>query len=390
MRRQETTVRRVQALVGLAVIIAAVGVSLGVYNHSFSRSVDVTFQAPHAGLLLGPGSEVRLRGVPVGRVDSVESDGRASRLVLALEPDKAQFIPAGTTARITPSTVAGAPHVELLVTSSAGAQPIRAGEVIRADREIPSVNDLFKDTVTLLEAIPVDDLNATLTGLAAALDGRGSDLGAMLTDLNAYVAETNDHTDAISADLALAASVSNQYADIARPLIKVLKHSTVTSKTLRVRRDDFEDLLQAGRDVADVGTPFISDLRTPLAKGLTELRPVTQLLAEYSPMFACTMKDMARQSLGNVSLGIKYPGAQSIMTLLPGQRGYRYPDDLPKFVDDRGPQCYSLPHPTPVVGVPYRRFNDNSHANEDGNLTIPLQPIQFFPPPVPAGQEGDE
>jgi phospholipid/cholesterol/gamma-HCH transport system substrate-binding protein len=387
MRRQETTVRRVQALVGLAAIVGAIGISLGVYNHSFSRSVDVTFEAPHAGLLLGPGSEVRLRGVPVGRVDSVTSDGSGSHLVLALEPDKAQFIPAGTTARITPSTVAGAPHVELLVTSSAGAQPIRTGEVIRADQDIPSVNDLFQDTVTLLQAIPVDDLNATLTGLAAALDGRGSDLGAMLAELNTYVTETNDHSKAISADLQLAAKVSTQYGEIARPLIKLLKHSTVTVKTLHVRRDDFDDLLDAGRDVAEVGTPFVNELDQPLTQGLQELRPVSALLAEYSPMFACTMKDMARQSLGNVSLGIKYPGAQSIMTLLPGQRGYRYPDDLPKFVDDRGPRCYSLPNPTPVVGVPYRRFNDNSHANEDGNLTIPLQPIQFFPPPKPPEDE---
>ena len=73
------------------------------------------------------------------------------------------------------------------------------------------------------------------------------------------------------------------------------------------------------------------------------------------------------------------------MTLLPGQRGYRYPDDLPKFVDDRGPTCYSLPTPTLETGVPYRRFNDNSHANEDGTTRIPLQPIQFFQPPQPAG-----
>ena len=73
------------------------------------------------------------------------------------------------------------------------------------------------------------------------------------------------------------------------------------------------------------------------------------------------------------------------MTLLPGQRGYRYPDDLPKFVDDRGPTCYSLPNPTLETGVPYRRYNDNSHANEDGTTGIPLRPIEFFPPPQPAG-----
>ena len=383
--RSESTKRRLQGLAGLAVILGAIGVSVGVYNHSFSRPVNVTFQAPHAGLLLVPGSEVRLRGIPVGRVDAITSQGSGSQLRLALDPDKTRFIPAGTTARITPSTVVGAPHVELMAGGSARAGSIRAGDVIRADADIPSVNDLFQETVTLLQAIPVDDLNATLSGLAAALDGRGDDLGVMLTDLNAYVADLNRHSGALSRDIKLAAAVSTQYADIARPLVKLLKNSTVTAKTVHVRRDDFGDLLEAGEDVARVGRPFMEDLRAPLTVALRHLDPVTGLLAEYSPMFACTLKEMARQASGNVSLGVKYPGAQSTMTLLPGQRGYRYPDDLPKFVDDRGPTCYSLPTPKLETGVPYRRYNDNSHANEDGTTRIPLRPIEFFPPPKPAG-----
>ncbi len=381
----ETTGRRLQGLLGLAVIIAAIGLSLGVYNHTFSRPVTVTFEAPRAGLLLVPGSEVRLRGIPVGRVDAISSQGAGSRLTLALDPDQTEFIPAGTTARITPSTVVGAPHVELLAHTSAGANSIRAGDVIRADREIPSVNDLFQETVTLLQAIPVDDLNATLSGLAVALDGRGDDLGAMLTDLNSYVADLNEHTPALSRDIELAATVTTQYGDIAEPLVKLLKNSTVTAKTIQVRRDDFSDLLKAGDDVAEVGLPFVESLRGPLTLALKMLDPVTGLLAEYSPMFACTMQEMARQALNNVSLGIKQPGAQSVMTLLPGQRGYRYPDDLPKFVDDRGPTCYSLPNPVLETGVPYRHYNDNSHANEDGSTRIPLRPIEFFPPPKPAG-----
>ena len=380
-----TTKRRLQGLVGLAVIGAAIAVSIGAYNHSFSRPVNVTFEAPRAGLLLVPGSEVRLRGIPVGRVDAIGSQGSGSRLTLALDPDKARFIPAGSTARITPTTVVGAPHVELLARTSPGASSIQAGDVIRADTDIPSVNDLFQESVTLLQAIPVDDLNATLSGLAAALDGRGSDLGTMLTDLNGYVTDLNRHSSALSRDIELAAAVSTQYADIARPLVKLLKNSTVTAKTVHVRRDDFSDLLEAGDDIAKVGLPFVENLHGPLTAALRQLDPVTGLLADYSPMFACTLQEMARQASGNVSLGVKYPGAQSTMTLLPGQRGYRYPDDLPKFVDDRGPTCYSLPTPTLETGVPYRRYNDNSHANEDGTTVIPLRPIEFFPPPQPAG-----
>ena len=380
----EAVVRRLQGLMGLAMVIAAVAVSVGFYNHSFSRPVNVSFEAPHAGLLLLPGTEVRLRGLPVGRVDSVTSQGTGARITLALDPDKVQFISARATGRVTPSTVVGAPHVELL-SPRPGTESIRAGDVIGTDTEIPSVNDLFQETVTLLQSIPVDSLNATLSGLAAAVDGRGEALGAMLTDLNAYVGELNRHVPALTRDIELAAVVSTQYSDIAKPLLTLLENSTVTAKTIQVRQDDFSDLLDAGNDLARVGTPFVKDLRRPLTRALTLLDPVTALLADYSPMFPCTLKEMARQALNNVSLGVKYAGAQSTMTLLPGQRGYRYPDDLPKFVDDRGPMCYSLPTPTLETGVPYRRYNDNSHANEDGTTRVPLQPIEFFQPPQPAG-----
>ncbi len=55
--------------------------------------------------------------------------------------------------------------------------------------------------MTLLQSIPVDDLNATLSGLAAALDGRGDDLGAMLTDLDAYVTEARQKMYSIREEL---------------------------------------------------------------------------------------------------------------------------------------------------------------------------------------------
>ena len=385
--RTGATKRRLQAVVGFAIIIGVISVALGFYQHAFSRTVDVIFAAPSAGVLLVPGSEVRLRGVPVGRVDGITTRGHESRLHLALDPAKTRFIPADATGTVTPSTVVSGPHVELLTTASSGARPIRAGDVIRADRQIPSVNDLFQKTIRLLQAVPVDDLNATLSGLAGALDGRGDQLGALLTQLDDYVIDLNRHDTALTRDLALTADVSNQYERIAPPLIRLLKHSTVTAHTIYVRRDDFSDLLEAGDDLGETGRPLMDNLRKPLTSALRQLDPPAALLAKYSPMFPCTLQEMARQAENNVSLGVRYPGAQAIMTLLPGQRGYRYPTDLPKFVNDRGPMCYSLPHPPSGVGVPYRRFNDNAHANE-GDGGVSLQPIQFFPPSSSA--EGSE
>lgn len=382
-----TLVTRLQGLIGLAIIAVCVLASFGVYNHSFSKSVDVVFTAPSGGLLLERGAEVRLRGIPVGRVDSVHSTGNGARLTLALDRKQSKLIPSEVTARITPSTVVGAPHVELVAPAAMSARTIMAGDLIETESVVPSVNDLFQETVSLLGAVPVDKLNITLSALATALDGRGKRLGETLSTLTDYARTINGRSETLSRDIKLSSSVATQYADIAQPLLNLLKQSTVTGNTLVVRSDDLDALLDGGNHLADAGKPLVEALKEPLSEALRLLDPVTGLLAQYSPEFPCVLKAMEHQALGNQSLGVKYPGAQSIMTLLPGQRGYRYPEDLPKFVDDRGPACHSLPDlATAKYPLPYRRYNDNSHANEDGATKFSFDPIKFFAPPSPVEQ----
>lgn len=391
MNRPSTKLR-LHGLIGLAVIAAGVMIPIGVYNQAFSSPVTVTYVAPNAGLLLVPGAEVRLRGVHVGRVDSVRSTGAGARLALALDKEQTRLIPADVTARITPSTVAGAPHVELIASeqpASAGAT-IQAGASIPSAPGVPSVNDIFQETVSLLQAIPVQEMNTTLSALAAALDGRGERLGATLSTLSRYVRTINGQSKTLSRDITLSAAVASQYAEIAQPLLDVMRHSTVTADTLVVRSSDLDELLDAGNRLSAAGQPLIDNLQKPLTAALRLLDPVTGLLAEYSPEFPCVLKALEHQALkNNLSLGVKYPGAQAIMTILPGQRGYRYPDDLPKFVDDRGPTCYSLPALEGAnYPLPYRRYNDNSNANEDGTTKLVLPPISFFGPPKPVDDSG--
>jgi phospholipid/cholesterol/gamma-HCH transport system substrate-binding protein len=228
----------------------------------------------------------------------------------------------------------------------------------------------------------------TLSALASALDGRGARIGQTLSELDSYARALNQHTDALDHDISLTSSVSSQYADIAQPLANLLRHSTVTGHTLVARSADLDDLLDAADRVSTVGQPFIDSIQKPLTLTLKRLDPVTGLLAEYSPEYPCMLRALSHQALGNKSLGVKYPGAQAIMTLLPGQKGYKYPDDLPSFVNDRGPHCYSLPNDAPLP-LPYRRYNDNSHANQGGGTTkVGMPPIEFFgEPTAPEGQQ---
>src|SRR3546814_1335859 len=111
----ETLKTRLAGALGLLLIIAAVGTTLGVYQKTFVSSVDVTLHADRAGLLMDRGAKVRINGMPVGEVRQVRvgSDGGAV-LELAIDPEAAELIPAGIRADITPTTVFGAKYGDLL------------------------------------------------------------------------------------------------------------------------------------------------------------------------------------------------------------------------------------------------------------------------------------
>jgi len=109
------TISRVLAgLLAVVVLLAIVGLAIGLFADSFTKTVPVTVIADRAGLVMNPDAKVKMRGVEVGRVESITSrpDGRAE-LRLAMNPELLHLIPANVNADIAASTVFGAKYVQL-------------------------------------------------------------------------------------------------------------------------------------------------------------------------------------------------------------------------------------------------------------------------------------
>ena len=119
-------IRALTGLVTVAVIAAIVAVAVGLFRGSFTESAPVTVISPRAGLVMNPDAKVKMRGVQVGRVDSIESrpNGQAV-LHLAMQPAEMHLIPANVLVDITSPTVFGAKFVE----------PGAAGRTVRAAAE---------------------------------------------------------------------------------------------------------------------------------------------------------------------------------------------------------------------------------------------------------------
>src|SRR6478752_4221780 len=101
-----SVVRPLAGLATVVVLAAIVFVAVGLFNGGFGRTVPVTVVSERAGLVMNPEAKVKMRGVQVGQVESIEtrSDGTAV-LHLAMDPEQLSDIPGNVTVDISASTV---------------------------------------------------------------------------------------------------------------------------------------------------------------------------------------------------------------------------------------------------------------------------------------------
>src|SRR4051794_30148107 len=157
----------------LAVVAGLVALSVLLFDQAFTSFTVVSVHVQRAGLQLLPGSDVKVRGIIVGSVDSITSTGDGAVVTMKLKPDQAKRLPANVTVRMLPKTLFGEKYVDLVLpTQATGA--LRSGMVIPQDqtRATLEIDQALNDLLPLLRTVPPVELNHTLTALATALDGR--------------------------------------------------------------------------------------------------------------------------------------------------------------------------------------------------------------------------
>src|SRR3954471_15054706 len=92
--------RRLQGVLLLALVAGLVALSIAIYNKVFTDTVEVTLKADHTGNELLIDSDVKERGVIVGSVKSVTSNGDVAIVRLALFPERVKDIPKNVKAQI--------------------------------------------------------------------------------------------------------------------------------------------------------------------------------------------------------------------------------------------------------------------------------------------------
>jgi phospholipid/cholesterol/gamma-HCH transport system substrate-binding protein len=334
----------VRPLAGLAIIvaiIAIVAVAVTLFQGGFTQTVPLTVLSQRAGLVMDPDAKVKLLGVQIGSVASIEErpDGQAA-IHLAIDPSQLRQIPANVVVDIASTTVFGAKSVELVPPADPSSQSVQPGQVLDAGHVTVEFNTIFEQLTSVLSRIQPEKLNETLGAIATALDGRGEKIGQALSDLDVLLAKLEPSLPNLSHDLQDAPTVINAYADAAPDLVTTLGNATRISQTVIDEQQNLDALLVSTIGLADIGNDVIGANRQPLTDVLHLLVPTTDLTSRYNQALTCSLAALLH--LGSVTPSPK-PGIDISTGLTFGRERYRYPSNLPKVAATGGPQCTDPP-----------------------------------------------
>jgi phospholipid/cholesterol/gamma-HCH transport system substrate-binding protein len=359
------------ALLGAAYLLIAVllvALSVSIYRKVWTPAVWVTLLVDRAGTQLNQGADVKVRGVRVGEVRSIDYTGTGAALRLALDPDLAADVPANVTARLVPTTLFGPRYVDL-VPGAGPSAPIADNAVISPDRSRASIEAerVVGDVLPLLRAVQPAQLAATLNAMATALNGRGEQLGQTLVAAHDYLSRFNPSVPVLLQVTGQLATVSDTYAKATPELVGGLADLTTFTGTVADKRHDLARLFAGATSSADTLRGFLSHNRDNLLEVNANMRPTMQLLARYSPEYTCFFRQLVggiARANGVYGLGGPHPERQKVVISVAANRGKYLPGaDDPRFDDHRGPRCYSQDPPTPQY--------EDGRPLKDGTRVVP-------------------
>ncbi|MFE9560231.1 MCE family protein [Streptomyces sp. NPDC006487] len=351
--RGETLSRRLAGVVFLLVPALLVWLAIAVYDKQFTASTPITVETGSVGNEMHPGAEVKLRGVVIGEVRSIDATDSGARLTLAMNPATLADVPSDVRAQMLPTTLFGERFVALVPPPTPSAKPIDAGAVIPEDRSSNAVElqQVLDNVLPMLTAVQPQKLSATLSAVSRALEGRGDKLGATLAQLDSHLEKFNPELPTLNRDLRELVKVSNLYADVAPDIVSALTDFTITSGTLAEKENELAGTFGATTRTAQDLTAFLRQNKDNIIRLSATGRPTLELLAEYSSSFPCTLRTLAEfvpamdKALGK---GTDRPGLHVNVVTVPSRGAYVPGRDTPSYTAGGGPHCY----PVPYLGVP--------------------------------------
>jgi phospholipid/cholesterol/gamma-HCH transport system substrate-binding protein len=240
-----------------------------------SYQVDATFTDV---LNLSQGAEVKMTGLPVGRIESVHTDG--VRAIAVLDIENAVTLRRGSQARLRYDTPLGELFVE--ITPAAKGAPLTDGDTltVRDTSTAPTVEDTLAQASLLINGGGLTQLQTINTELNTALGGREATVRRVLDQSRRFLAGANASSadiDALLRHLAAASTALDRrrrvIGDAVRaigPMAQVLDQDTGALTTLLAGT---ERLTRHANQTMD-------RTQTALVQTLSQLGPILEEILE--------------------------------------------------------------------------------------------------------------
>lgn len=235
-----------------------------------------TYRADFAEIgSLKEGSEVRVAGVPVGKVNGIELDGNKVKVTFKI--DKGTQLGKETSASVGIRTLLGAQYLSL---QPAGGGELDKGATIPLSRTTPpyDVVQAFSDLSVTTQKLDKDELGKALNTLAdvaaqTPAEFRGAIKG--VSDLSVNLAARDSQINTLLKRLKSVTGVLNSRDD---ELEALFRDATTLFRAISERRDAIHTLLVSTQRVSGELRALVKDVRSDLKPALNQLEDVSGML----------------------------------------------------------------------------------------------------------------
>ncbi|MGZ5414718.1 MAG: MCE family protein [Aeromicrobium sp.] len=278
----------------IAMLLFFLWLTYAVFNKTFIDIVPVTLTTPTAGASLPSNADVKLRGMIVGEVRSIEPTADGVKMSIAMSPATIKQVPRDVSAEIVPKTLFGEKYIALIPAETPSGETLQAGDNISKAVVPIEVETLLNDLYPLLQAVPPAELSYTLTAMSQALEGRGEQLGKTLVTANDYLKKVNPDVPQLVDDLVKLGKVSDGYANAMPELGRLLKNTVVTGNTVVAKRSQLQAFYTEGTRLSNTLTAFLKANGDNMITLSHESRPVLKVLSDYSIVIPCVLREVTR------------------------------------------------------------------------------------------------
>jgi phospholipid/cholesterol/gamma-HCH transport system substrate-binding protein len=336
------------SVISVGVVTGLFLLTAGFFNGTFRSFVPVTLRSDRAGLVMESGGKVKMRGVEVGRVASINGGAESVSLQLEVYPEQIKYIPANVGAQIRATTAFGAKYVDLIYPDRPNRQRLAAGAVLVSRNVSTEVNTVFSNLADLLHRVDPPKLNDVLTALADGVRGQGPRIGEATTAANEVLLSLNGRSQTMRRDWRSFGELSETYDAAAQNILRTLDAASTTSATITGQATQLNTLLLNTIGFSRAGTELLGPSQKNFIDSLNKLAPTMDLILKYNPEYTCLLQgakkfyDQGSQSIGGNGRTVILDAG-----ILWGNDPFVYPDNLPVVAGKGGPGgkpgCGSLP-----------------------------------------------